>query len=441
MTVCNFFLQGRCRYGEKCWDEHPRGGGGGGGGYGGGGGGYGGYNNRPPPRSGNRGGYGNRVWVNPSQRSSGRDYIQSSTFPKGGDSDWGRGGGEERNNKSSSFSFSTQNRYSTLNTPQGGGSHSQGDDDEKYVETVCRDMESWVSSGQWLFSCYSPLNACLSGFTELSPEELRLEYYTSQASGTLQNYADTVQQLANQWRSRVQELTTLNSATRAALIAELKNPQSASLGFSTTGSVFGAGFGADGSQAAVSTGFGSAASPAGPAGFGSAPSAESFSFSSGSAPAEVSLSGGSAPSAASFSFSSGSAPAAASLSGGSTPTASSFSFSGGSAPAPAPASFSFASSSFGAPSANKDAPAGFGAPASEFSFSAPGFGVSSATPPATGSFGQAVSGAAPTVGGGADQLFTPQGELTSEELKEFAGKRFTLGLVPLKPPPADLLVV
>ncbi|KAG5843086.1 hypothetical protein ANANG_G00184750 [Anguilla anguilla] len=343
MTVCNFFLQGRCRYGEKCWDEHPRGGGGGG--YGGGGGGYGGYNNRPPPRSGNRGGYGNRVW--------------------------------------------------------GGGSHSQGDDDEKYVETVCRDMESWVSSGQWLFSCYSPLNACLSGFTELSPEELRLEYYSSQASGTLQNYADTVQQLANQWRSRVQELTNLNSATRAALIAELKNPQSASLGFSATGSAFGAGFGADGSQAAVSTGFGSAASPAGPAGFGSAPSAESFSFSSGSAPAERWL-----------------------------------------RPPPAPASFSFASSSFGAPSANKDAPAGFGVPASEFSFSAPGFGVSSATPPATGggSFGQAVSGAAPAVGG-ADQLFTPQGELTSEELKEFAGKRFTLGLVPLKPPPADLLVV
>lgn len=31
MTVCSFFLQGRCRYGEKCWNEHPRVGGGGGG--------------------------------------------------------------------------------------------------------------------------------------------------------------------------------------------------------------------------------------------------------------------------------------------------------------------------------------------------------------------------------------------------------------------------
>lgn len=32
MTVCSFFLHGRCRYGDKCWNEHPRGAGGGGGG-------------------------------------------------------------------------------------------------------------------------------------------------------------------------------------------------------------------------------------------------------------------------------------------------------------------------------------------------------------------------------------------------------------------------
>lgn len=44
MPVCNFFLQGRCRYGEKCWNEHPRGGRGGGGGGGG-------YNNNYSNRS------------------------------------------------------------------------------------------------------------------------------------------------------------------------------------------------------------------------------------------------------------------------------------------------------------------------------------------------------------------------------------------------------
>ncbi|KAJ8335115.1 hypothetical protein SKAU_G00407540 [Synaphobranchus kaupii] len=372
MTVCSFFLQGRCRYGEKCWNEHPRGGGGGGGG----GGGYGSYSRPPAQSSSNRGGggFGNRVWVNPSQRSSGRDYVQSSAFPKGGGSDWGRGGGEERN-------FSAQNRYSGLN------SNSQGDDNDKHVETICKDMEAWESSGQWPFSCYATTPASISGFTELSPEELRLEYYTSRSNGGLQNYANSVQLLASQWRSRVQELKNLNSTTRAALIAELNNPQSASQGFPSAGSIFGTDFGADGSQAAVS----------GPTGFGSAPTAASFSFSSGSA-----------PTSASFSF---------------TNPSSTFAAPGG----------------FGVP-----APGGFGVPAADFSFSAPGLGVSPET--GVGSFGLPVSGAGPAVVGGAvgsapDKLFTPQGELTSEELKEFAGKRFTLGQVPLRPPPADLLVV
>ena len=37
------------------------------------------------------------------------------------------------------------------------------------------------------------------------------------------------------------------------------------------------------------------------------------------------------------------------------------------------------------------------------------------------------------------QLHTPRSELTAEELEQFKAKKFTLGKVPLKPPPADLL--
>lgn len=51
MTVCNFFLQGRCRYGEKCWNEHPRGGN-----RGGGGGFNNSYNSRPSAQQQPRGG-------------------------------------------------------------------------------------------------------------------------------------------------------------------------------------------------------------------------------------------------------------------------------------------------------------------------------------------------------------------------------------------------
>lgn len=43
---------------------------------------------------------------------------------------------------------------------------------------------------------------------------------------------------------------------------------------------------------------------------------------------------------------------------------------------------------------------------------------------------------------GADTaLFSTHTDLTAEELKEFTSKRFTLGQIPLKPPPADLLVL
>ncbi|KAG7457433.1 hypothetical protein MATL_G00227140 [Megalops atlanticus] len=415
MTVCSFFLQGRCRYGEKCWNEHPRGGGRSGG--------YPSSGNRPSPQSGNSrggGGFGNRVWVNPSQRSSGRDYVQSSSFSKGGGSDWGRGGSAGgQDSKSSNFDFSTQNRFSSLSS-QAYDSSSRGDDNDKHLEMIQKDMETWESSGQWPFSCYSVLKAPLSGFSDLSAEELRLEYYNSRAAGDLQNYAHSVQQLANQWRSRVQELKSMNSTTRVALIAELNNPspQSMSAGFLSTTSSFGTG------------GFG-AGRPDGSSGSGS------FSFTSGSA--GFGSAGGFGSGGAQGLLGSGSAGSSQPL----APFGSSGSGFGSSAPPSAPPSA--ASFSFTAPAASKALPS-FAASASDFSFSAAGFGLPVAAPRAAGgdSFAQPVSvlsGAGAATGGTPDKLFTPQSELTPEELKEFSGKRFTLGQIPLRPPPADLLVV
>lgn len=90
-------------------------------------------------------GFGNRVWVNPSQQKG--TYIQPSSFSSHGSDDWGRGGGggggggRRDNVKSSEFSFSGQNRFSALNSPStfdrgGRGGGHQGpagdeDDDKK----------------------------------------------------------------------------------------------------------------------------------------------------------------------------------------------------------------------------------------------------------------------------------------------------------------------
>uniref|UniRef100_A0A673BNS8 Nucleoporin NUP42 n=1 Tax=Sphaeramia orbicularis TaxID=375764 RepID=A0A673BNS8_9TELE len=387
MTVCNFFLQGRCRYGDKCWNEHPRGGG---------------YSNnysrssqqQQQPRGG--GGFGNRVWVNPANQK-GRTYIQPSSFAhdddwgRGGGADWGRGGGgggggadwgggggggRRDNVKSSEFSFS-QNRFSALNSPstfdkggRGGGT------------VIQADIEIWESSGQWGFSCYSCTKTPVSGFTDLSPEELRLEYYTTRASGDLQNYINGVNQLLNQWRNRIQELKIMNATTRAALLAELSNPtpQGSSSDFGGSGShTFG--FGSKGEDEI------SLASAQPPSGFGSSSSNSASTFS--------------------FAASNASKP----------PTASAF----GSA-----SEFSFSSSTGG----------GFGT----------GFGTeAAATSGGSGVSGQTSGGFGPTpvasASGTSDSLFSTKSSLTPEELDQFKAKRFTLGQIPLKPPPADMLIV
>lgn len=83
-------------------------------------------------------GYGNRVWVNPSQQKGG--FIQPSSFSSHASDDWGGGGGGGRRDdvKSSEFSFSGHNRFSGLSTPStfdkggraGGGRGPVGDEDD-----------------------------------------------------------------------------------------------------------------------------------------------------------------------------------------------------------------------------------------------------------------------------------------------------------------------
>lgn len=384
MTVCSFFLQGRCRYGEKCWNEHPRGGRGGD------------YRGNQQP---NRGGFGNRVWINPSQRTGG-DYVQPSSFSRGGNNDWSRGGGTPQNIKSSDFSFSSQNRFSALasHTHADKGEQNSADD----VDTIQNDMEIWQTSGQWPFSCYSALKGRISGFVEVSPEELRLEYYTGRASGDLQAYMSSVQQLVNQWSSRVQELRTMSSSTRISVISELNNPSSptSTHGFGSTAS----GFGATSSSSSSSSGFGAG-------GFGSgSQSSSGFSF----APSQTGFGASNTQQASGFGSTAFAQPS-----------------SGFSAPAPSAASFSFA------PPATENKASS----ASAFSFkpSSGGLGTKFGSSALADSSGLGQSGA--SAGHSADSLFTARGDLTPEELKEFAAKRFTLGQIPLKPPPADLLVV
>ncbi|XP_064907382.1 nucleoporin NUP42 [Columba livia] len=426
MAICQFFLQGRCRFGERCWNEHPRGGGG-----------AGRYGPSAPHYQGtNRGG----GWDTANQRYT--NVIQPSTFKSntwGGSRDHGRGffsssdsgssGGSSRN---ADFS---QNRFSALMNSQ-NITDGYKDEEERLLESVVKDMEIWESSGQWIFSSYSPMKEKpnVSGFSDFSPEELHLEYYNCRANNNIQNYINSVQQLANKWKNRLLQLKNVNASTKAALLSELKNmvtQPSPSFGFGEW----------------QTSSFGSSSFPVN----SSSTSASSFSFKTSSS--LISASSGNPPA-----FGSSSAGCNPPAFGVTSPPSVSHSVGFGSPAAPSAASFSFktseTSSGFGTSGFS-----GFGSSSavnSSGSASFPAFGAFNAAVAASAShsssalFGQTASASghnitsassAATNNTTSEKLFTPKSELSAEELKQFEAKKFTVGKIPLKPPPLELLNV
>ncbi|KAM4657535.1 nucleoporin NUP42 isoform 3-T3 [Amazona ochrocephala] len=309
-------------------------------------------------------------------------------------------------------------------------------------------METWESSGQWIFSSYSPATEKLnvSGFRDFSPEELHLEYYNCRANNNIQNYINSVQQLADQWKTRLLQLKVLNASTKAALaigaclntlavpeqLSELKNTVTQPL----------PAFGFGGQQ---SLGFGLSSFPV----ISSSSSVSGFSFKTSSS--IVNASSGNTPA-----FGTSSAGCNAPAFGATSSLSVSQSAGFGSPAAPSAASFSFKTSEtiggFGTSGFS-----GFGtSPAVNSSNITPpkvfgDFSAAVATSPSHSSstlFGQTASASGQTLmsapsavtnNTSSEKLFTPKSELSAEDLKQFEAKRFTIGKIPLKPPPLELL--
>ncbi|NXO02938.1 NUPL2 protein, partial [Rhinopomastus cyanomelas] len=357
MGICQFFLQGRCRFGERCWNEHPR-------------------DVRPGPAAvQSRGGGGGGGWSTANQRYT--NVIQPSAFKSvnawGGSRDDRKGifGSSEFGSMGSTSRDTdiSQNRFSALMSSQNIADGSK-DEEERLLESIVKDMEMWTSSGQWVFSSYSPMKGKtnISGFLDISPEELRLEYYNCNANNSIQDYIKSVQECVAQWKNRVLQLKTLKAPTRAALVAvislsllklsELKSGVAQPLPTFTFGG-----------QQTSSIGSSSKFLPSKP-----------------------------------------------------TEQLSGISASVGAHPPSNLALIHFFSAGFPVAAAPANIPP------------AVGFGTPPA--PSTASFSFKTADTANTT---AEKLFTPRGELTAEELKQFEAKRFTLGKIPLKPPPIDLL--
>ncbi|NWY72240.1 NUPL2 protein, partial [Erithacus rubecula] len=418
MVVCQFFLRGYCRFGERCWNEHPRGGAGRAG---------------AAPAHGGGGGWGasNQRYSNVIQPSSFKSDTWGGSRDHGrgffGSSDFGSSGGSSRN---ADFS---QNRFSALASSQSAADGSK-DEEERLLESVVKDMEIWESSGQWIFSCYSPMKEKpnVSGFSDVSPEELRLEYYDSRSNNIIGNYIDAVQKLALQWKNQLVQLKALNASTKASLLSAFKSTST------QPAPVFGMG-----GQQTSSFGLSSF-----PVNSSSSSSASSFSFKASSRLIS-STSPGSSPAAGSSSAAAANPPAFGTASSPSAPQSSGF----GSPAAPSAASFSFKAAAT-AGGFGTSAFSGFGSASAVNSAGTPvlpAFGAfsapvgSSASPSSSALFGQSssASGHAVTSASAAatssEKLFTPKSELSAEEWQQFEAKEFTTGKIPLKPPPLELL--
>ncbi|XP_008064386.1 nucleoporin-like protein 2 [Carlito syrichta] len=423
MTVCQFFLQGRCRFGDRCWNEHP------------GARGAGGGRQQPQqqPSGSNR-----RGWNNTSQRYS--NVIQPSSFSKS--TPWGGSRDQEKPSFSSFSSGASTNKngsFGLSKNPFASLSSDEQKDEKTLLEGIVKDMEVWESSGQWMFSVYSPVKkkSSISGFTDISPEELRLEYQNFLTSNNLQSYLNSVQQLINQWRNRVNELKSLTISTKVALLLDVKdgvNQAAPAFGFgSKQETTFGSsGFPVTSSSSdnaqnfcfKASSGF-AAATSGSPSAFGNPPVF-------GAAP---SASSAASPSAPAFGFGKPEVTSAASFSF-KNPAASSFGSTGFSGFPP-----SLAAGPGGAPVApafgSSSAVAGFGSPGSHShtAFSKPSsdtFGNSSTSTSLSASNSIITTDRV---------LFTARDKLTEEELEQFQAKKYTLGKIPLKPPPVELLTI
>eukprot|EP00076_Gallus_gallus_P037686 XP_025003224.1 nucleoporin-like protein 2 [Gallus gallus] len=109
----------------------------------------------------------------------------------------------------------SQNAFSALSSAQ--PADGQRDGQQSLLDVIAEDMATWESSGQWMFSCYSPETGKpnVPGFGEFSAEEVRLEYYNCSANNNTGYYINSVNQLVQQWRKRLQELKALNGSGKS----------------------------------------------------------------------------------------------------------------------------------------------------------------------------------------------------------------------------------
>ncbi|TKA27942.1 hypothetical protein B0A50_04007 [Salinomyces thailandicus] len=178
MAICKFFLEGRCRFGDSCKNEHPR-----------------------EQNQGNR--------FAPLSNQGGGGRARSGGYGGGG------GGGGDRYRPGQQNSGRDQSLPYHLN-----------------ADIIRSDLTTGGADGEkptWPLSCYGPgrdaPRQLLEGIIEQSPEECRVLYYQAQAAGQLQEYATNETNAVNQAIQQAQSvLNDLDGAIKYVLDGAHQHP-------------------------------------------------------------------------------------------------------------------------------------------------------------------------------------------------------------------------
>ncbi|KAJ2138428.1 hypothetical protein IW136_003135 [Coemansia sp. RSA 678] len=375
MTVCQYFLQGRCSFGDRCRNEHPQ---------------------------KQQSGFG---------QSSSQSFGGKNTNRFGGFSGAGNTGGFKQTTAFGSLGSSTQKKTAKEQQQLTG----------ELLKTGIEDRPLWK------FSVFGPINnkANLLSGTDISPEEMQLEFKAAEASGSvamcqqkytqlaaemdnkIQDIVNNVDSYAQQWKTQHESSTTQQSGFGQAGSAFGQTKAPTQSAFGQTGSVFGQSKTPAQSAFGQSNTTGAFGQPKPAGAFGQPKPAGAF-----GQPATTSAFGQSNSTSA-FGQSK---PAGAFGQPNTTSAFGQFGKSGNSAFG------SQGTSAFG-----KQGTSAFG-----------NQGTSVFGSRGTSAFGQAPTGPPNALAGHISGTTDPTHELTAQDIERFKAAEFTMGQIPEHPPTADL---
>ncbi|XP_065898253.1 nucleoporin NUP42-like isoform X2 [Dysidea avara] len=217
-NVCNYFLQGKCRFGQKCRNFHP--------------GAQANAFNSLTARPGTLGPSLNNPYNQSRQQQQAKPGGQYNRYSFLKDDD---GGNTWSSSNTTNSLFDRTNRSSTsviggLNPFLGQSQEVAMDDDdvidvESVKATLRADVIDWNNSALWPLTSYSPITgiSLFPEFTDVSTEEMRWEYCKACLSNSLQEYNSKLNQLVLSHKMLMSQLVTAstdNIVNRLSLVKE-----------------------------------------------------------------------------------------------------------------------------------------------------------------------------------------------------------------------------